>query len=312
MNGIINVYKEKGFTSHDVVAKLRGILHEKKIGHTGTLDPDATGVLPVCVGKATKVCSFLTDMNKTYVACVKLGVTTDTLDLTGKVLTEKEVLISEEDLRNTIPEFVGNLMQVPPMYSAIKINGKRLYELARKGQEVERKPRPVTIDSLTITDIDLPNGEFSMEVSCSKGTYIRSLCADIGGRLGCGAAMKSLIRTRVGPFELAGAVTLPEIEERVREQGADSLLKPTDTVFSKYGRLEVGQSGMKLLQNGNSLKLSHGIAYQDGVGPIVPEAGVCFRAYGTDGDFYAVYRYDSASERYHIVKMFHESRNDIK
>lgn len=306
MNGILNVYKEKGFTSHDVVAKLRGILHERKIGHTGTLDPDATGVLPVCVGKATKVCSLLTDMDKTYVAQVKLGVTTDTLDLTGEILTEKEVTISEEDLRNTVPEFTGDLLQVPPMYSAIKVNGKKLYELARRGQEIERKPRPVTVHSLKITDMNLPDGEFSMEVCCSKGTYIRSLCADIGERLGCGAAMKSLIRTRVGQFDLAEALTLTEIQERVSGQGADSLLKPVDAVFLQYGRLEVAQSGMKLLQNGNSLELSHGTAYNAGGERTAPEADACFRTYGADGSFYAIYRFDAAAERYQVVKMFHE------
>lgn len=306
MNGIINVYKESGFTSHDVVAKLRGILHMKKIGHTGTLDPDAVGVLPVCVGKATKVCDLLTDKDKTYIAEVKLGVTTDTLDLTGEVLTEKEVSVTEENLRNIIPEFTGNIMQIPPMYSAIKVNGKKLYELARKGQEVERKPRPVTIHSLTLLKVNLPENEFTIEVSCSKGTYIRTLCADIGERLGCGAAMKSLIRTKVGQFYLEDARKLSEIEEQVKKQGVSSLMKPIDSVFSQYGRLEVQPSGMKLLQNGNKLKVSQGIAYNaDGV-LFMPESDMCFRTYGADGDFYAIYQYDAREKMYHIVKMFHE------
>lgn len=306
MNGIINVYKESGFTSHDVVAKLRGILHMKKIGHTGTLDPDAVGVLPVCVGKATKVCDLLTDKDKTYIAEVKLGVTTDTLDLTGEVLIEKEVLVTEENLRNIIPEFTGNIMQIPPMYSAIKVNGKKLYELARKGQEVERKPRPVTIHSLTLLKVNLPENEFTIEVSCSKGTYIRTLCADIGERLGCGAAMKSLIRTKVGQFYLEDARKLSEIEEQVKKQGVSSLMKPIDSVFSQYGRLEVQPRGMKLLQNGNKLKGSQGIAYNaDGV-LFMPESDMCFRTYGADGDFYAIYQYDAREKMYHIVKMFHE------
>lgn len=306
MNGIINVYKEKGYTSHDVVAKLRGILHKKKIGHTGTLDPDATGVLPVCVGKATKVCDLLTDRDKTYKAVVKLGVTTDTLDLTGEILSEQKVSVTEEDLQRILPEFTGEIMQIPPMYSAIKMNGKKLYELARKGQEIERKARPVTIHSLTLTDVNLQEQEFSIEVCCSKGTYIRSLCADMGERLGCGAAMKSLLRTRVGEFRLENAVTLSEIEERMENQGASSFLQPIDSVFSKYGKLIVKESGMKMLKNGNKLELSQGIVCEGERIGKSGEADRYFRTYGADGEFYAIYRLDGREKNYHIVKMFHE------
>ncbi len=179
IHGIINVYKEKGFTSHDVVAKLRGIVGQKKIGHTGTLDPDATGVLPVCLGKATKLCDLLTDKNKTYEAVLLLGKTTDTQDITGEVLEEKSTeALTEEKVREAIEGFIGDYEQIPPMYSALKVNGKKLYELAREGKVIERKARPVKILDIQILEIDLP--KVRMEVSCSKGTYIRTLCHDIG------------------------------------------------------------------------------------------------------------------------------------
>ena len=196
IHGIINVYKEKGFTSHDVVAKLRGIVGQKKIGHTGTLDPDATGVLPVCLGKATKLCDLLTDKNKTYEAVLLLGKTTDTQDITGEVLEEKSTeALTEEKVREAIEGFIGDYEQIPPMYSALKVNGKKLYELAREGKVIERKARPVKILDIQILEIDLP--KVRMEVSCSKGTYIRTLCHDIGEKLGCGGCMESLMRTRV-------------------------------------------------------------------------------------------------------------------
>ena len=178
MDGIINIYKEKGFTSHDVVAKLRGILRQKKIGHTGTLDPDAVGVLPVCLGKATKLCDMITDKSKTYEAVLLLGVTTDTQDITGTVLDSKAVDGTSGEIEQTVLSFVGEYKQIPPMYSALKVNGKKLYELARAGVEIERKARTVTIDSVEIQKIELPR--VYIKVDCSKGTYIRTLCHDIG------------------------------------------------------------------------------------------------------------------------------------
>ena len=195
IHGIINVYKEKGFTSHDVVAKLRGIVGQKKIGHTGTLDPDATGVLPVCLGKATKLCDLLTDKDKTYEAVMLLGMTTDTQDVTGRILEERSTeTLTADKVREVIRSFIGDYDQIPPMYSALKVNGKKLYELAREGKVVERKARPVKILDIRIIEMDLPR--VRMEVSCSKGTYIRTLCHDIGEQLGCGGCMESLIRTR--------------------------------------------------------------------------------------------------------------------
>ena len=181
-NGIINIYKEKGFTSHDVVAKMRGICKQKKIGHTGTLDPDAVGVLPVCLGNGTKLCDMLTDKDKVYEAELLLGVTTDTQDVTGEVLAQRDVTASESQVREAIESFVGDYMQVPPMYSALKVDGKKLYELARAGKEVERAARPVKIHGIDIISVELP--VIKMTVSCSKGTYIRTLCHDIGEKLG--------------------------------------------------------------------------------------------------------------------------------
>ena len=193
--GIIVIHKEKGFTSHDVVAKLRGILHMKKIGHTGTLDPDAEGVLPVALGKATRLVDMITDKEKTYEAVMRLGVVTDTQDMSGTVLSQTtELSVTEEELCTVVSSFVGDYMQVPPMYSALKVNGKKLYELAREGKTVERKPRPVHFYEIEILDISFPLVRF--RVTCSKGTYIRTLCNDIGEKLGCGGCMEKLLRTK--------------------------------------------------------------------------------------------------------------------
>ena len=206
-----NIYKEKGFTSFDVVAKLRGILKQKKIGHTGTLDPDAEGVLPVCLGKATRLCEFLTDKVKTYETVMRLGITTDTQDISGTVWKEQEVTVSEQQIREIASSMIGESMQVPPMYSALKVNGKKLYELAREGKVIERKARKVHIFSIEIQEICLPR--VRMSVHCSKGTYIRTLCHDIGQKLGCGGCMEKLLRTKVGIFELADTLKLSEIDE---------------------------------------------------------------------------------------------------
>lgn len=215
ISGIINVYKEKGYTSHDVVAKLRGIFRQKKIGHTGTLDPDAEGVLPVCLGKATRACDLLAEKDKVYEAVLLLGISTDTQDIGGKVQKELEVACTEEEIREAAGRFVGSYQQVPPMYSALKVNGRKLCDLARAGVEVERKPREVTVFSIQIGEIALPR--VRMRVHCSKGTYIRTLCHDIGQALGCGGCMESLLRTRVAMFGLQDAYRISEIEERVRQ-----------------------------------------------------------------------------------------------
>ena len=232
IDGIINVYKEKGFTSHDVVAKLRGILRQKKIGHTGTLDPEAVGVLPVCLGKGTKLCDMLTDHNKTYEVVMRLGVTTDTEDMTGTVLTTKDVHATEDEVKAVIEGFVGSMEQIPPMYSALKVNGKKLYELAREGKVIERKARPITIDSITILEMNLPL--VRMEIACSKGTYIRSICRDIGEKLQCGGCMDSLIRTKVGQFLIKDSLTLAEIEKLTKEEALLDYVVGIEEVFSNY------------------------------------------------------------------------------
>ena len=201
MDGVLVIRKEKGYTSHDVVAKLRGILHMKKIGHTGTLDPDAEGVLPVVLGRATKLVDLLTEKRKTYEALLHLGIETDTQDMTGTVLNEKPVTVSEEEVKAVIESFLGEQEQIPPMYSAIKVNGQKLYDLARQGREVARKPRKITIFDLALTQ-NLGNGQYALRIVCSKGTYIRTLCHDLGQALGCGGCMAALRRTEASNFRI--------------------------------------------------------------------------------------------------------------
>ena len=241
MNGIINVKKEKGFTSHDVVAKLRGILHFKKIGHTGTLDPDATGVLPVCIGKATKVVDLLTEKDKTYIAGVKLGVKTDTLDMTGTVLETRPVTCTGDELEQCLKSFEGDIEQVPPMYSAVKVNGRKLYEYARAGEEVERPVRQVTIYEFTRTSeisYEESLARFRFRVKCSKGTYIRTLSVDLGQKLGYAAHMSHLTRTSAAGLSLEDALTLEEVAEKVG-QGDLSFLHPLEIGTGDLEKVEL-------------------------------------------------------------------------
>lgn len=299
INGIINIYKEAGFTSHDVVAKMRGICGQKKIGHTGTLDPQATGVLPVCLGSGTKLCDMLTDKDKEYVAELLLGVTTDTQDTTGAVLTEKTVTaesFTEEALREVILGFVGEYDQVPPMYSALKINGRKLYDLAREGKVVERKARRVTIHEIEILSIVLP--VVKLRVDCSKGTYIRTLCADIGERLGCGGTMQSLVRTKVGGFLLQDAIRLSELQARKDAGELEKVVIPVDSVFSDCPALHIRGDNAALLENGNAI-------------PTVSTAereqyaqGRWVRFYRQDESFAGIYVYDEEKGKYIPVKMF--------
>lgn len=252
-NGIINIYKEKGFTSHDVVAKLRGILKQKKIGHTGTLDPDATGVLPVCLGSGTKLCDMLTDKTKEYEAVMLLGITTDTEDVSGVILSKEEVNVAENEVIAAINSFIGEYNQVPPMYSAIKVNGRKLYELAREGQVIERKPRTVVINDIQIISMDLPR--ITIKVCCGKGTYIRSLCRDIGEKLGCGACMEALIRIRSGNFNIEAAHTLKEIEEFVSDGRISDYICSVDSVFMEYPSIKVTGRNAVLVSNGNKFPM---------------------------------------------------------
>lgn len=298
IHGIINVYKEKGFTSHDVVAKLRGIVGQKKIGHTGTLDPDATGVLPVCLGKATKLCDLLTDKDKTYEAVLLLGRTTDTQDTSGEILEERSTQdLTEKAVRECVMGFVGDYDQIPPMYSALKVNGKKLYELAREGKTVERKARPVKILEINILDVDLPR--VRMEVSCSKGTYIRTLCHDIGEKLGCGGCMESLIRTRVSSFQIADAKTLSEIEQLRGDGILSKILVPIDEMFPSYPKIIVKKKWKAFAKNGNPLEPK---MLTDG--KMIPADETQVRLYDEEGKFIAIYKWKEKDRQYHIVKMF--------
>lgn len=299
-NGIINVYKEKGFTSHDVVAKLRGICKMKKIGHTGTLDPEAVGVLPVCLGSGTKLCDMLTDWDKEYIAVMRLGVVTDTQDMSGQVLSQCGVdsieALSKERVRDVIMSFAGAYNQIPPMYSALKVDGKKLYELARAGIEIERKPRTVQIREIEIEGIDLPL--VKMRVVCSKGTYIRTLCHDIGAKLKCGGAMETLTRSRVGIFGIEDALTLEELERLRDENRISDVIVPPDAVFDKNRAVVVNEQGLRLALNGNTLTgmhLAERVRFED---------GEHVRVYDAAGKFYGIYGYHEAERILKPVKMF--------
>ena len=302
MNGIINVYKEKDFTSFDVVAKLRGILKQKKIGHTGTLDPDAVGVLPVCLGSATKLCDMLTDKKKEYIAEFVLGKETDTQDISGQVIKETEVVCTQEEVKTAIQSLVGDYDQLPPMYSAIKVDGKRLYELARQGKEVERKKRPVTFYEIEIIKCELPY--VTIRVLCSKGTYIRTLCHDIGQKLGCGAAMTELERTRSGQFTKENAYTLAEIE-RLRDAGSlDEIVMPVDTVFMNLPAFVVLGELEKKILNGNLIRA--GDCKSAGLTDVFSE-GKKVRVYKENNNscnFIAIYQYSKEKKGMIPDKMF--------
>ena len=254
MNGIILVDKPEGFTSFDVVAKLRGILHERRIGHSGTLDPMATGLLVVFVGRATRAVEFAESHKKDYIAALRPGIVTDTQDITGTVLKTSEKTFSRDELLSILPEFTGELSQTPPMYSAIKVGGKKLYELARKGVEIERESRPVTIKELEL--IGEENGDYIFRVVCSKGTYIRTLVSDIGERLGTGAALSSLRRTAAGNYSVKDALTLDEISELAKNGGLETILKPVDSLFEEYPRASLSEQQLKRCINGNSFEAS--------------------------------------------------------
>lgn len=316
MDGIINVYKEKGFTSHDVVAKMRGILRMKKIGHTGTLDPEAEGVLPVCLGKGTKLCDMLTDRFKTYRAVLLLGQETDTQDTGGNVLASYPVEVTPAEVMAAVISFQGDYQQVPPMYSALKVNGKKLYELARAGKEVERQARPVTILDIQIETIRLPR--VTMTVTCSKGTYIRTLCYDIGRKLGCGGCMEELLRTRVDRFALEDSLTLADIEQ-LRDAGTLSTrVVPVDEFFHDLPALIMHDEFDKLVHNGNPFQVTqarvestpHLCSPESGervastashLANVIPGR---VRVYDSHYVFIGIYEYHNEKERYQPQKVF--------
>lgn len=299
-DGIINVYKEKGFTSHDVVAKLRGILHQKKIGHTGTLDPDAIGVLPVCLGNATKLCDLIADKTKTYEAVIKLGLVTDTQDITGSVIEDNtgSDIPDKTCIMQVINSFVGEYDQIPPMYSALKVNGKKLYELARAGIEVERKPRKITINFIDIVNIE--NDEIKIVVDCSKGTYIRTLCHDIGQKLGIGACMKSLVRTRVSGFSINESLTLDQIADICDQKKLSEHIVAVDKIFESLPKVRTKEYADKLLLNGNKL-LQTDFQMENDESFITHDQ---IRVYESHGIFKGVYKFDKDNNIFVPVKMF--------
>lgn len=300
INGVINIFKEKGFTSHDVVAKLRGILKTKKIGHTGTLDPDAEGVLPVCIGNATKLCDLIMDKTKTYEAELVLGIKTDTQDMSGQIIEkyDNKIEIDNEIIVSIIKSFEGDYAQIPPMYSAIKINGRKLYDLAREGIEVERKARNIHIYSIDILDIKLPI--IKMRVNCSKGTYIRTLCNDIGDKLGVYGCMGYLLRTQTGIFNLENSNKLADVEKIVNEDRLfqSGILINTDEILDSYPKLKVKDDYEKFLYNGNPLTAS--MIEND---TLISEEEKMYRIYCKD-KFMAVYKSANGGNLLKVEKMF--------
>lgn len=286
-NGIILVDKPADWTSHDVVAKLRGILHERRVGHSGTLDPMATGLLTVFVGRATRAVQFAETHNKRYVASLRCGYSTETQDTSGRVTAQTGISPTEAELTDVLPEFTGEISQIPPMYSAIKVSGKKLYELARKGETVERKPRTVNISELSLVGHD--GDDFVLSVSCSKGTYIRTLCNDIGERLGCLACMSALRRTNAGPFDVRDAHTLSEIAE-----DPERYIIPVDSLFSEHPATELSAAQTAKLKCGNILNVSA----KNGT----------YRVYGENGDFLALANVSAGKLK--TIKSFFEVDND--
>ena len=259
IDGIIPVLKPRGFTSHDVVAKLRKILKTKSIGHTGTLDPEVIGVLPICIGKATRIAEYITDLPKTYVGQMALGISTSTEDATGEILEVKEVKedISIEKIETVFQSFIGEIDQVPPMYSSVKVNGKRLYELARKGEVVERQPRKVKIYSLKLTNyIKEKNPKIDFEVSCSKGTYVRTLCVDLGKKLGYPAHMSNLIRTKSGSFDFNHSFSIEQIEEMTQKGTIDQMVVSMSNALPQFPEIHLSDDMIqKKVYNGQRIEV---------------------------------------------------------
>lgn len=318
MDGIINIYKEKGFTSHDVVAKLRGILHMKKIGHTGTLDPEAEGVLPVCLGSATRLCDMLTDKIKEYRAVVRFGIATDTEDMTGEIIEEAPVTVGEQELRDVLPKFLGEQEQIPPMYSAIKVEGKKLYELAREGKVIERKGRPIVVHDIVLhsveTDAEGHLLEAELTIVCGKGTYIRSLCRDIGKALNTCACMKTLLRTRSGNSFLENSFKLSDVEV-MRDAGTlEEHIVTVEQVFAECKAFRMKPEWDKLLLNGNHimeqdcelLNAGNFTKVENDNKSTSEEVGEFpanwYRAYDSTGRFLGLYK--KSGKKFTPVKMF--------
>ena len=283
MNGIVIVDKPEGWTSQDVTARLRRVFNTRRIGHGGTLDPMATGVLPVFVGRATRGVEFFEHAEKTYETVLRLGITTDTEDISGTVLTEQEACVTEEQLEEVLQRFRGDIMQVPPMYSALKVNGQKLYDLARKGKEVERQPRPITIHELTLLGMEAEG--IHLRVRCSKGTYIRTLCKDIGEALGCGGCMAALRRVSAGEYTIEESVPLQRLLET---ETPEAFLRPVDSMFRNFPAVELTEKQEARCRNGNSFTLN----IADGT----------YRAYSRNGEFLALSKAESGT--FSTIKSF--------
>ncbi len=295
MNGIININKPVGITSHDVVYRLRKILSIKKIGHTGTLDPDASGVLPMCIGRATKTADMLTAKDKQYIAELTMGAATDTLDKSGTVIETSDIRVSEKEISDVLNKFTGDIYQIPPMYSAIKVNGKKLYELARQGQEIKREPRLVHISKIEVLEFNLDENKFKILVDCSKGTYIRTLCDDIGRRLKCLAYMSELTRTKSGIFDIENSYTTEEVE-KMFGMGDTSFLIPIDKVFDEFPELIITNKKAEKMCNGTQVAVQ-GIT-----------EGITYRVYNESGKFLTISKGEKGLLK--ILKTFYQGNND--
>lgn len=288
MNGILLVDKPQGWTSNDVVIKLKGVMHQRRIGHSGTLDPMATGLLAVFLGRATRAVAFSEAQTKRYIASLRLGITTDTQDITGNVLNDKKVDITQERLEECAKEFTGDIVQIPPMYSAVKVNGQRLYKIARNGGEVERAGRNIRIDSISVIGHD--GDDYVLDITCSKGTYIRTLCNDIGAALGCGGCMSALRRVRIGSFSVDNAFSIEQIQQKAAEGDAESLIIPVDTLFSEYPQFIADERQERKIRCGNDT-------------PCTATDGK-YRVYSGSGEFLMLGRAENG--RMYTVKSFFE------
>lgn len=293
LNGIICINKPQDFTSFDVIAKMRGILKMKKLGHSGTLDPMATGVLPVFAGGATKAISIIPETGKSYRAGFQLGIETDTYDTTGEIIGKKDFKISRDQLLNSLEAFKGKITQLPPMYSAVQVNGKRLYDLARKGVEVERPEREVEISRLELLEFDEKTGKGTLEMSCSKGTYVRSVIHDVGQALECGAAMTSLVRTLSNSFSLEECVTLEELEKLRDEDKLWKIIKPVEKMFLTLPQIKLSEKKTTMYKNGVKLMLER---------INIPENAEKLRVYGFDGEFIGIAKPDREENVLRVLK----------
>lgn len=295
LNGIIIINKPKGFTSFDVIAKLRGMLHIKRLGHAGTLDPMATGVLPVFIGKATKACDIIPNNGKSYKAGFKFGIKTDTQDITGKIIFEGNSFITKGVLIDKIQMFLGETEQIPPMYSAVSVGGKRLYELAREGKETKRNPRKIFVDSIDVVEFDETLQTGVMNIQCSKGTYIRTIIHDLGEALGTGGVLTSLERMSSSGYDISQSHTLEEIQSLIDSgTGIEELIYPIESAFDRYGKIVLNQKHTRLYKNGVKLRLEQ----VDAVG------GNIYRVYSSENSFLGLAYADAKTNEFIIKKNF--------